>query len=105
MRRRRAHYGASPPEDPDLCTSADPWYGADSTDPDAFACSLADAFVRDILKPTPGTRVAGFKEIRFHTDTYFFDHQLDFMRRFFPGCVSKVVEILRRRPPNGVIWA
>ena len=21
------------------------------------------------------------------------------------GCVSKVVEILRRRPPNGVIWA
>ena len=31
--------------------------------------------------------------------------QADWLKREDAGCVSKVVEILRRRPPSGAIWA
>ena len=61
-----------------------PWYGAELTRPERYARSLANDFVREILCPPPGTRVAGFKEIRFHHDAKFFRRYMDFMRRFFP---------------------
>lgn len=39
-----------------------------------------------MLRPDPGTRVSGFKEIRFHLQGDLFAPTLDFLRRFFPNC-------------------
>ncbi|WP_212525597.1 sulfotransferase [Actibacterium sp. MT2.3-13A] len=61
-----------------------PWYGAELTRPEHYGRTLADGFVREILRPDPGTRVAGFKEIRFHQDEKFFRQYMSFMHRFFP---------------------
>jgi hypothetical protein len=58
-----------------------PWHGALAADPRVFGASLADAFVRDILKPPRGTRLAGFKEIRYLTDDL--EAQLAFMAEVF----------------------
>lgn len=44
-----------------------PWYGAERIDPLHFRRAMADLFVRDILTPPVGSRVLGFKEIRYHT--------------------------------------
>lgn len=63
----------------------EPWYGAERVRPDAFARGLAETFSRLVLHPDPGTRISGFKEIRFHVQPRLFGTYLDFMRRFFPG--------------------
>jgi len=63
---------------------SDPWYGAENVDPAQYGRMLADTFVRAILQPGPDTRVAGFKEIRFHHNPEFFNRYMTFMRRFFP---------------------
>lgn len=60
-----------------------PWYGAEATDPDRIGRGLADAFVRDVLMPPPGVRVAGFKEIRFHLGGAHMESYIDFLLRFF----------------------
>lgn len=41
-----------------------PWYGAPEIDAAAFRNAGLNAFVRDVLRPKPGARVLGFKEIR-----------------------------------------
>ncbi|WP_374764426.1 Stf0 family sulfotransferase [Yunchengibacter salinarum] len=66
---------------------ASPWYGMDGFDPDAFGASLVDGFVRTVLRPAGGTRILGFKEVRYHEvhGQAEFDAFLDFIRRFFPG--------------------
>lgn len=46
----------------------DPWYGADLGRPDRLRQRLARGLVQDILCPPEGTRVAGFKEIRYMAD-------------------------------------
>lgn len=61
-----------------------PWFGAENVGPDDFGRGLANQFVRDVLQPDPGTRVAGLKEIRFHIDPRGFETCLDFIHRFFP---------------------
>lgn len=43
----------------------DPWYGALAADPDALAVQLRQAFLTTILKPPRGSRIIGFKEIRY----------------------------------------
>jgi hypothetical protein len=43
----------------------DPWYGALAADPTAFAVDLRQAFLKTILKPPRGSRIIGFKEIRY----------------------------------------
>ena len=65
-------------------TPADPWYGAEAVDPDRLGRALADVFVREVLQPPDGTRVAGFKEIRWHEDARFFPDFLRIVRRIFP---------------------
>lgn len=62
-----------------------PWYGAEAVDPDALGRGLAEGFVRDVLRLPPGTRRAGFKEIRFHRRPDQVDLLLEFITRFFPG--------------------
>ena len=42
-----------------------PWHGACAADPDLFARRMIDAFVSTILRPPRGSRVIGFKEIRY----------------------------------------
>lgn len=77
----------------------DAWYGMPRARPDRFRRDLLDSFVTNVLRPEPGDRVLGFKEIRFsesHMDD--FDAYLDFVRGAFPGC--KVV--FNHRDPAAV---
>ncbi|MEM7690525.1 MAG: sulfotransferase [Pseudomonadota bacterium] len=64
-----------------------PWYGISETDPDRWAQSLAEVFTRDILQTPPGTRVAGFKEIRYTPgalDEDAYRAMIDFQASAFP---------------------
>jgi len=62
----------------------DPWAGAERVDPDDFALSLMDLFVKKVLRPPKDCRVSGFKEIRFHEDPPFFRKHMDVLRTVFP---------------------
>jgi hypothetical protein len=63
------------------------WYGAPSMRPDAFRLQLIEGFVDHVLRPQPGDRVLGFKEIRYtHGDMRYFAQFLDFLDACFPGC-------------------
>lgn len=77
MRGARRAGRPTPPEDP--------FYGAEKVDPAAWGAALAESFVRQVLKPDPGTRVSGFKEIRFHLRPKLFAPTLRFIREFFPN--------------------
>lgn len=61
-----------------------PWFGAETVDTDRYGRTLAHGFLSDVLRPPPGTRVAGFKEIRFHHAGGHLDAYIDFMTRFVP---------------------
>jgi len=65
-------------------TREHPWYGAELVDPDPLGRDLAATFLRDVLRPPPDARVAGFKEIRFHLAGAHAGAYLDFILRFFP---------------------
>lgn len=70
------------------CNSQNPWYGSDEVVPDAYAKSLCDVFISEILRPKKDTRVTGFKEIRYG-GTEFPDCEeaieyLEFLKKFFP---------------------
>lgn len=62
-----------------------PWFGAEKAFPKAYGRMLAQTFVRSILKPSEGTRVSGFKEIRFHNHPEDFRAYLDFIAEYFPN--------------------
>lgn len=87
--QRRAD-AALPPEKrrpylrPLLGQPFDPWAGAEAVDPQAFRLALMDAFVAQVLRPDPGCRVCGFKEIRFHEDPEFFPAHMAVLRDSFP---------------------
>jgi hypothetical protein len=59
----------------------DPWYGALAADPDAFAAGMRDVFLETILKPPRGSRIIGFKEIRYLVPDL--GEQLEFMAKHF----------------------
>jgi len=63
------------------------WYGTPSARPHLFRAGLIDNFVENVLRPEPGDRVLGFKEIR-HTPVHMDDltEYLAFLRRTFPRC-------------------
>ena len=61
-----------------------PWYGIEDAVPWDYARGLADVFVREVLRLPPGTRVGGFKEIRYHEDKGAAGAYLDFLGRVFP---------------------
>lgn len=56
----RAEHGQRP------MAGHEPWYGIDTIKPDGYAQGLVETFKRHVLQPPEGTRVLGFKEIRFH---------------------------------------
>jgi hypothetical protein len=62
-----------------------PWHGADAADPDGYARALVAAFIAHVLRPPRGTRVAGFKEIRYLTADL--RDYLLFIDRFFAPAV------------------
>lgn len=64
---------------------ADPWFGAEGIDIEAYAAALSDAFVQTILRPPAGTRVTGFKEIRMQNDRGFSERYLETVRMLLPG--------------------
>jgi len=66
------------------------WYGTPRTRPDRFRAALVDNFVANVLRPEPGDRVLGFKEIRY-TTVHMTDlaEFLEFLLRAFPN--SKIV--------------
>lgn len=66
-------------------TAEEPWYGAEAIQSKPFGKALATGFVRHVLVPPPGTRVAGFKEIRWGNDGAPVEVVVDFARRFFPN--------------------
>lgn len=65
-------------------TAADPWYGAEAVSPDHLGHILANVFARDVLNLPAGTRVGGFKEIRYHLPKPDPMLTIRFMARFFP---------------------
>ena len=76
----RGHRTDGAPTGPDH-----PWYGAELVDPEALGHALAGVFTREVLRPPPGTRIAGFKEIRFRVFRAQLERYVDFLTRFFPG--------------------
>lgn len=84
VRRREAMQAGQSP-DPRYGTQVDPWYGAELISPPDLGRALARVFVNQVLRPEPTTRVAGFKEIRFHLAREDMEAYLDFLLFFFPG--------------------
>jgi hypothetical protein len=69
---------------PAIGTPADPWYGLELVDVERTALRFCNVFCREILNIPNGTKVAGFKEIRYFYDLNFLPTQLAIMQRFFP---------------------
>lgn len=72
------------------------WYGANTIRPQGLAKALAQSFVDNVLVPPEGTRVAGFKEIRY-TDDDVMDGQFKAIIRFMLEAFedSRVVFVTR----------
>ncbi|WBU55371.1 sulfotransferase [Paracoccus sp. SCSIO 75233] len=62
-----------------------PWYGMHLTDGPRFGQGLADLFTQEVLCPPEGTRISGFKEIRWSNEPDWFEMRMAFLKRFFPG--------------------
>lgn len=71
--------------DPRYGKQIDPWFGAELISPPEMGFGLADLFVRSVLKPPPGTRVTGFKEIRYHFAGEDMEKYFNFILNFFPN--------------------
>lgn len=69
---------------PEMGTTSDPWYGSELIDAEGTARRLFNLFCRDFLHMPEGTRVAGFKEIRYFNDLGFMPRQLEIMQTYFP---------------------
>lgn len=64
-----------------------PWYGILRARPRRFRQELLESFLTHVLRPEPGDRVLGFKEIRY-TPSHVpdLDAYLEFLRDSFPNC-------------------
>jgi hypothetical protein len=64
-----------------------PWYGIVRARPQHFRRELVTSFVTHVLRPVPGDRVLGFKEIRYTKSSVSdLGAFLAFLRGSFPGC-------------------
>lgn len=66
-------------------TAADAWFGAETIEADAFAKTLVAGFVKDVLRLPEGTRVGGFKEVRWHKAEDQFLPFMRFIHTYFPN--------------------
>jgi len=62
-----------------------PWFGGECIDLRKFGTSLCANFIENVLSLPEGTRVGGFKEIRYHSLGDYLDRHLDFISQFFPN--------------------
>lgn len=85
IRARREARRQNRQPDPRYGLQIDPWFGAELIEPPELGRALARVFTDEVLKPGPGTRVTGFKEIRFHLAGERMPSYFDFMLNFFPG--------------------
>ena len=60
-----------------------PWYGIDLVEPEHYARKLALAFIEEVIQPSDGDRVIGFKEIRYIHHLARLEEFLDFLRSAF----------------------
>ena len=66
----------------------EPWYGADMLNPSDYRTTLLDQFVDKVLQPSPGTRITGFKEIRYlapQVPKASFEGYMEFLLSAFPN--------------------
>ena len=63
-------------------TAEHPWFGGENIDAARLGRSLARVFSREILSPPPGTRVSGFKEIRWTNEGTSLPVALNFLVSF-----------------------
>lgn len=75
-----------------------PWFGAEDIDAAAYRAALCKLFSRQILRPEPGIRVSGFKEIRTIADPDLFKAYLAFLQDGFP----KARLVFNTRDPEAV---
>ncbi|MET9019151.1 sulfotransferase [Actinopolymorpha sp. NPDC004070] len=64
-------------------TPQNPWYGIDEYPPALAVARMRQLVTETLLRPEPGTRVAGFKEIRWWQSPP--DDYLAFVETLFPG--------------------
>jgi len=65
--------------------STSPWFGGENIDPERYGRALAEVFTQEILSPPPGTRLSGFKEIRWTREAANFEVTMNFARTCFPN--------------------
>lgn len=68
----------------DVASPKHAWFGMDEWNKDNYGRDLAAAFVRNVLRPRPNTRVIGFKEIRYFPPHFEPAAEMEFIRKFFP---------------------
>lgn len=80
-----------------------PWYGAGSISPDEFLKGALNIFISNVLNPTRGIKVIGFKEIRYipyYLDDKEFFEYMDFLVKTFPNikivCNSRNADSVRQ---------
>jgi hypothetical protein len=61
-----------------------PWYGGEALSAARMGATLARLFTDEVLRPPPGTRVAGFKEVRWGALPGGIARSLRFAEAFFP---------------------
>jgi hypothetical protein len=83
--------GPAPPEHP--------WFGAFEIDPDSIGRRLAALIVDEVMRPPRGTRIAGFKEIRWLDERQDLATSLDFLKRY----LAPARFVLNVRDPEAVV--
>ncbi|MFD2078212.1 Sulfotransferase family protein [Actinopolymorpha cephalotaxi] len=84
-------------------TSRHPWYGIDEYPPALAVARMRQLVTETLLRPGPGTRVAGFKEIRWWQSPP--EEYLGFVETLFPGArfilnTRNLVDVARSRWNN-----
>ena len=62
-----------------------PWFGGECIDSDKLGASMCASFIDNVLALPAGTRVGGFKEIRYHALGSYLNRHLDFISQYFPN--------------------
>jgi hypothetical protein len=78
-------------------TSRDSWYGIDKYKSGEALFRMRELVLRCLLQPEPGTRVTGFKEIRWFQPDW--QDYLAFLRELFPGARF----VINTRDHSGVV--
>lgn len=69
---------------PWISLKTSPWFGAEFFSADAFGQDCADLIHRHLLRPPRGTRIVGFKEIRWLDPDNDIDAAIAFLTKYFP---------------------